>query len=415
MDGITNDNNVIKKNMLYNSVGTSIYLGLQWLITILVARISGYEYTGILTLAMSLSNIIFAISAFGMRNYQSSDINNKFDNNTYKISRVVTCLLGITVCAVILVFSNYSFYTKCTIFIYILFKISEAIVDVLHGAEQKVWRMDIIGKSFGLRGIVSFVTFIITLVFTSDLFLSVLLMAISVYLIIVFFDIPNYKKIFKDEKIAKLDYKSIGKLLLICLPLTIFTFLSTGLQAYPKFILESVTSSEMLGIYSSIATPVLIIQVAASFIFNPLITLFGELYVRRDKKEIVKLAVKIIAFIILLGLFAFIGSIFLGKFALHLLYEDTLDLYSYLLNYSIITMIITTLVTFVNVLLTVIRDFKTLLIGNLIGLVITVILSNLWIAENTINAMNPILIISLMAQLLFMIIFGMIYLNKKFK
>ena len=275
--------------------------------------------------------------------------------------------------------------------------------------------MDIIGKSFGLRGIVSFVTFIITLVFTSDLFLSVLLMAISVYLIIVFFDIPNYKKIFKDEKIAKLDYKSIGKLLLICLPLTIFTFLSTGLQAYPKFILESVTSSEMLGIYSSIATPVLIIQVAASFIFNPLITLFGELYVRRDKKEIVKLAVKIIAFIILLGLFAFIGSIFLGKFALHLLYEDTLDLYSYLLNYSIITMIITTLVTFVNVLLTVIRDFKTLLIGNLIGLVITVILSNLWIAENTINAMNPILIISLMAQLLFMIIFGMIYLNKKFK
>ena len=66
--------------MLYNSVGFIVYLFCQWLITIVVVRLSNYEDAGILSLAMSINNILYAISTFGLRNYQVSDIENKYSN-----------------------------------------------------------------------------------------------------------------------------------------------------------------------------------------------------------------------------------------------------------------------------------------------------------------------------------------------
>ena len=413
MEQITNDGNLIKKNMLYNSIGNAIYLGFQWIITILVARISGYEDAGILTLAMSISNVIYAISAFGMRNYQSSDIENRFDNNTYVVSRIITCLLGTLVIIVFLLFTSYSINTKLIIFTYIIFKISEALVDVFHGAEQKVWRMDIIGISFALRGILTFIAFIVTLFLSKNLLYAVIAMALIAYLVIIFFDISKYKNIFEiNNNNKKIEYKSLKNLFIICIPLTIFTFLSNGIQTYPKYLLENVTGSEILGIYSSVATPVLIIQVAASFVFNPLITLFGELYVAKKKKEIFKLILMIVIFIIVLGIVAFIFSCIFGEYVLCLLYGDSIKEYSYLLQFSIVTMILTTLVTFINILLTVVRDFKTLLIGNILGMVLAIVISNIWIVQYGINGMNPTLIVTLFVELNFMMIFGLLNINK---
>ncbi len=399
----------LKKNMLYNSVGSAIYLGLQWLITILVVRISGYEDAGILSLAMTISNVIYAISSFGMRGYQSSDIEEKFDDYTYILSRVFTCLVGIFITFIFLIFASYNIYTKLSIFIYIIFKTSEAFVDVFHGAEQKKWRMDIIGISYALRGIISFVVFIVTLVLTKNIFLAILLMAISVFIVIFIYDIPNFKKLIKLKKIF--NYKKISQLIIICMPLAIYGFLSNGLQTYPRYLLEKLYSSEILGIYSSIATPVVIIQVASSFIFNPLITLFAELYNKKDLKRFYILTAKVILAILAIGIIAILASSVCGKFALGILYGEYILQYSYLLNWVIVTTILTTIIVFLNLLLTVVRNFKILLTGNLIGLISSLILSNLFIPKYGMNGINLALILTLIIENVYMIVFGYIYLK----
>ena len=403
----------LKKNMLYNTIGTSIYLGLQWLITILVVRTSGYEDAGILSLAMSISNTIYAISSFGMRGYQSSDIEEEFDNYTYILSRIFTCLIGIVLGLMFLIFTSYNIYTKSSIFAYIIFKTSEALVDVFHGAEQKKWRMDIIGISYTIRGIISFIVFIVTLAITKNILLAISFMAISVYLVIFLYDVPKFKEIVKFKKV--INYRKIWKLLIICMPLTIYGFLSNGLQAYPKYLLEKLTSSEILGIYSSVATPVLIIQVASTFIFNPLITLFAELYNKKDSKGFYKLTIKVMIAILCIGIIAIIGSNILGKFALSLLYGEDIVQYSYLLNWVIVTTILTTMVAFINLLLTVIRNFKALLTGNAIALFLVVVFSNYFIPIYGINGVNISLILTLLLENIYLIVFGYIYINKYFK
>ena len=41
------------KNVIYNTIGTFFYFFCQWLTTILVVRISGYEDAGILSIVIS--------------------------------------------------------------------------------------------------------------------------------------------------------------------------------------------------------------------------------------------------------------------------------------------------------------------------------------------------------------------------
>lgn len=50
----------IQKSIIWNSAGSMVYLITQWLISVLVVRLSGVETAGILTLAMSVNNVFTA-------------------------------------------------------------------------------------------------------------------------------------------------------------------------------------------------------------------------------------------------------------------------------------------------------------------------------------------------------------------
>ena len=69
----------LKCNVLWNTIGTLYYLGMQWLTTVLVVRISGsYEDAGIYSLAVSITNIFYIIAMYNVRNFQVSDYKNEF-------------------------------------------------------------------------------------------------------------------------------------------------------------------------------------------------------------------------------------------------------------------------------------------------------------------------------------------------
>ena len=97
--------------MIYNSIGIGFYTTCQWLITILIVRIAGFESAGIYSVAISFTNIFFVLSSFGVKAYQVSDINKKFDDNIYLSSRVITCVLAFLLCCVTAAFYNYIYYT----------------------------------------------------------------------------------------------------------------------------------------------------------------------------------------------------------------------------------------------------------------------------------------------------------------
>ena len=68
----------LQSSIAWNSIGSIFYLGCQWLMTVVVVWIAGLETAGILSLAMSVSNIWYSFAVYGMRNFQVSDTVGKY-------------------------------------------------------------------------------------------------------------------------------------------------------------------------------------------------------------------------------------------------------------------------------------------------------------------------------------------------
>lgn len=393
----------IKLNIIWNSFGSSSYLFFQWLISILAARILGFEDAGVLSLAMTVTNIFTCIALFGMRNFQVSDLDEKYSNTTYIKSRIITSIIAIIACLIFIMTQSYTTEQIISIIIYMIFRVSESFADVLHGIEQKAWRMDIIGKSFMLRGITMFLIAILFMIVTKNIVLAILGITIVTSIDILLYDAIKVKHIV--GKTAVTNQSDIHKLLKQCLPLAVCLVMTTALASIPRLFLERIYGSEILGIYASIASPTIIIQVLASFIFTPFISLFAEYLKYQDRSKFIKLFIKMISIIVLISIIAIVGSILLGDYIFMLLLGKDIMPYMYLLLPIVLCTIFTALSWFFCMILTVYRNSKALIIGNIIGFIVNISTSSFLIRSFYINGTSYSLLISLGVQNLLYLIF----------
>ena len=99
----------IQKSIIWNSAASMVYLITQWLISVLVVRLSGVETAGILTLAMSVNNVFYSIAMQGFRIYQVSDFYENFTTGILLSSRLFICILSFLVCVGYALIAGYSY------------------------------------------------------------------------------------------------------------------------------------------------------------------------------------------------------------------------------------------------------------------------------------------------------------------
>ena len=125
-----------------------------------------------------------------------------------------------------------------------VFRLSEALVDVLQGIDQKAQRMDIIGVSGVLRGILSLVVFCVTLVITQALAWAILAMGIATYAVVLLYDWPRAHQLTPFG--GALDRKKILRLLGQCWPLMLNSIFLTSVVSIPRNNLEWICSATVL-------------------------------------------------------------------------------------------------------------------------------------------------------------------------
>lgn len=81
----------VRHNMLFNTVGSLMYQGCLWVITVLVVRLSdGYANSGILAFAMTIGNLFNPLATYSMRTYQVSDVRDRYSTHSYVALRLIT-------------------------------------------------------------------------------------------------------------------------------------------------------------------------------------------------------------------------------------------------------------------------------------------------------------------------------------
>lgn len=399
----------IKKNIAWNTIGSVTYSICQWIITILVVYISTYEDAGYLSLAMTTSSSFSTIALFSMRNYQVSDVKGEYSQNEYVGSRITTCILAFVCCAIGAFFGN-SLYQVLCIVSFMLVRIAEAFVDVLHGENQKFNKYDYIGKSYLLRGVLTAVSFSIGLFVTKDILITLFIMAICNLLIALLFD---WRLTSKLEIIKPVLFsKSVKELLIKCLPLVIFTFLLSLENLIPKNVLQQLLGTEQLGIYSTMASPTLIVQVFASVVFSPLLPEFSKVYFAEKFDEFRNKLRKVFIGLIIMAAGVTVLAMIFGRLGLRILFGQSILEHYYMFMPIVWVTILTAFIWIISSLVIVIRRIKLLLIGMLIDFGICVAIVNPCISAFGKNGVSIVQIIVYALFVAYMIILCEVALSK---
>ena len=152
------EDKILKRNLLYNTVGNGIYYLSQWIITgWLIKSLSGEQGTynaGLLSTAATVANMFIGLAGFGMRNYQVSDLSGEYSDTAYEVSRYITVGVSLVLGIIYSLITGYGGVQLACIRLFLIYKLTEPMTDVWHGILQKAERMDVIGIAYAMRGII---------------------------------------------------------------------------------------------------------------------------------------------------------------------------------------------------------------------------------------------------------------------
>ena len=404
----------VGQNALFNSVGAMFYLGCQWLITVLVVKLGSYEAAGHLSLAMSITNIFFTIASFGGRTFQASDYQEKYKTATYVSTRLFTCLCATLLCAVTVFFNrHYTPYQMACILLYMLFRAAEALIDTFQAIQQKQDRMDYTFFSFLLRGVFILGGFSAVMAITGNLLAAIALMALLSFGTALCFDWQVAKKLTGFR--LSFSWRSSRALLLECIPLMCDSLLAAAVISIPRSTLESLWGAYYLGIYASIATPAVIVQTAAQWIYAPTITTFTRHYAQGNKKGFYQLYFKlwlIIAFCVAVVCAA--AKLF-GAWGLELLFDAEIVAYSYLLIPVLLTTILIACNYFIGALLIVTRHLKIIVGANAVSVALVAIFSTPLVTHFGMAGVNYVIYLAMGVNAAILFVALTLVLHRRFK
>lgn len=383
----------IKKNLIWNSVGNLIYLGTQWLFTYIVTILLGFAEAGVYALAVSVCSTFYTIASYSMRNYQASDIERRYTDSEYTASRIVTSIIALIGCGVTVLFNRYDLESASCIMVFMLFKLTEAVSDVYQGSIQLRSRMDYIGVSFAFRGIATLVTFIVLLVSTKSLVLALVGVTLASSFIVFLYDRNKAHGLAYNSSIS---LGNILSLLKACFPTAAYGLLFAAAGQLPRMAIESTAGTEALGFYSSIAMPVSIIQISASFLFAPFVTPLAESLEKGDTDSFFSIIWKVVLGMAAVALVGLLGVAICGDWFYGLLFGEKIAPYVSLAAPLAICSVLVALGWFLATVVTVMRDLNLLMGFSSIMFAVIAIGSTWSIQQYGLNGATTVYIIGLL-------------------
>lgn len=361
----------LRKNMLFNTVGSLMYQGCLWIITVLVVVLSdGYTDSGILSFAMTVGNMFTALGTYNMRTFQVSDVKNEYSQGTYVGFRCLTLVIALAVISAYSLIVSPDSLTFAAVLTFLLFKIDESFCDVLYGTDQRGGRMDYIGISQFIRGILVVAAFSMGLIVSHNILIALFALYPMGLLMTIFYDIPHAKRI--DAIRPTLTKQRALELLRRCLPLVLETLFIGMIVSVARQYFSNAFGNDQLGIYAAVATPAVLVQAAARYLYAPTLVPLAQQWSESPREAFLPYLKKVLggiaaAIVVAVPLLALVGPP-----TLTLIYGQSIAVYTYLFTNVLVCTGAMAILYFLADVLIICRDIKGSLIASIVALASTV-------------------------------------------
>lgn len=316
------------KNMLWNSIGSLVYLGCNWLTTVLVVVLyPTYEASGCLASAMAVGNVVATIVLFKVRPFQVSDIKKDFSSSDYIALRIACSVAGIAF-GFLYSLATVSHGAFEAAICYSLFKVVDSFVDVFYGIDQCHDRLDLAGISQMIRGVLALASFAGVSIYCNDLVMAIIAMALTTLLVVIFFDIPASHRL--EAFHLKIDVHAVFRLIISCFPGFISSIIATLVVSLSRQLFGVEYGNEQLGIYAAIATPAVIVQAMAGYLYAPILGPISISYLNHKYGAVRRTIVGFFAALSIATALISVAFILVAAPLFNLVFGPTIAGYSYL-------------------------------------------------------------------------------------
>lgn len=274
-------------NFLWNAVGGVLNAGQSVFLLIVITRVCGLEAAGIFSIAFATGNLFLYLGNYGVRNYQVSDLSEKYSFHDYLWHRLCTVLLMLAAAAVYTAWSaktgNYSHYKTACVLAMCACKAVDCLEEVFEGRYQQKGRLDRSGKLVTFRLLVSIGGMIAVLLVTRDLLTAVwwgVFLAAAASALIIW----RYRETAAFERTA-FSFSGIAGLMRECFPVCAANFLSFYLINEPKYAIDAAMDETAQACYNFIAMPVFVIQLLNMFLYQPMLIRMTASWENGRRKE----------------------------------------------------------------------------------------------------------------------------------
>ena len=316
---------IIKKNFIWNLIGSTVNSFTSLFFLIIVTRINGQDIAGIFTFAFSYATLIQVIGNYAGRSYQVTELNKELLDKDFLYSKIITCSIMLISSLLFIIIKGYSLYKVIVIVLLVIFRMIEVIAEVLYAVIQKESKLYQVGISLFMKGLLALLLFLIIDFITNNLLLSIVgIIMINVLLLIVY-DIKNVKQLkFKLVKIRKM---AIKKILYSGFSVFAFTFLTQYVMNASKYAMDGLLSNKYQTIYGILIMPATLMLLCSTFVIQPFLVTLKENLNKNEIKKFSFLVLKLCTLLAILGFIALISCYFLGIPILEFVYGISLKLY----------------------------------------------------------------------------------------
>lgn len=367
-------NTIERRTAIWNMVSSILGAAQSAIFLLVVTHVCDAVYAGIFSIATTLGYQIIAIGSYGMRNFQATDVKQKYKFKEYLLSRYFTSIAMFIFLIGYVWIKDYNTEKALIILAFGVYKAVDVIEDVFHGEFQRYNRLDIGAISMTIRYVISFLVFAVVLITSHNLLFACICEAVISILV---FIILTYEVI-KPRKILSVKgaLKHTGWLLRDCFPLFIGGFLYLYVCNAPKYAIDNCLSQESQMYFAILFMPVFVVNLLSSFVYRPLLVRMAICWNEKRNKEFWHMVMTQIALIFVLTILGILGAYLCGTQILSLVYGVDVNPYRNCLVLLMFGGGFAALIGFLINVLTVMRLQTLLLLGYMVASVAALIVSN---------------------------------------
>lgn len=257
----------LRTNFVWNAAGSGIFSLCQWGILVVFAKLGSAALVGQLVYGFALTVPLFVIAGLQLRSIQATDADNRHTLGQYLglrgLTTVAAVIVAVFAAIVVWVAGNQS---ALIILLWALSKAVDSGSDALYGFFQQSERMDYVGFSLILRGVLAVASVAVLFRTSHSAPLALAGLVVGWSAVFILFDIPVARMLLRQlarsaytsGTIAEtlrpvLDRRQLTPLCLEAAPLGVVAFLLTIQVQIPRYVVAGLLHTRELGLFSAAA------------------------------------------------------------------------------------------------------------------------------------------------------------------